>query len=110
MLFDVFVRHPVTSYHSAVESEKASDLRVLREVFRGFSEEARTRGIPSPSFGGFGFICCGFFIRLAAGKNLIVNTFELFQATENVCSWPFSAVPPEYSSALILLALFWLSR
>ena len=33
---------------------------VLREVFRGFSKEARTRGFPSPSFGGFGFIviCC----------------------------------------------------
>ncbi len=29
---------------------------VLREVFRGFSEEARTRGFPSPSLGGFGFI------------------------------------------------------
>ncbi len=31
-------------------------LRVLREVFRGFSEEARTLGFPSPSFGGFGFV------------------------------------------------------
>ncbi len=31
-------------------------LGVLREAFRGFSEEARTRGFPSPSFGGFGFI------------------------------------------------------
>ncbi len=31
-------------------------LGVLREVFRGFSEEARTRGFPSPSLGGFGFI------------------------------------------------------
>ncbi len=31
-------------------------LRVLREVFHGFSEEARTRGFPSPPFGGFGFI------------------------------------------------------
>ncbi len=34
------------------------DLGVLREVFRGFSEEARTRGVPSPSLGGFGFIGC----------------------------------------------------
>ncbi len=32
------------------------DLGVLREVFRGFSEEARTRGFPSPPFGGFGFV------------------------------------------------------
>jgi len=29
---------------------------VLREVFHGFSEEARTRGFPSPSFGGFGLV------------------------------------------------------
>ncbi len=26
------------------------------ESFRGFSEEARTRGFPSPSLGGFGFV------------------------------------------------------
>ncbi len=32
------------------------DLGVLREVFHGFSEEARTRGFPSPPFGGFGFV------------------------------------------------------
>jgi hypothetical protein len=32
------------------------DLRVLRGVIRGFSEEARTRGFPSPPFGGFGYI------------------------------------------------------
>ena len=56
MLFDVFDRHPVTSYHSAVESEKAGDLRVLREVFRVLSEEARTIGFLSPSFGRFGLI------------------------------------------------------
>jgi hypothetical protein len=31
------------------------DLRVLRGVIRGFSEEARTRGFPSPSFDRFGF-------------------------------------------------------
>jgi len=28
----------------------------FEESFLGFSEEARTRGFPSPSFGGFGFI------------------------------------------------------
>ncbi len=33
-----------------------SRLRILREVVRGFSEEARIRGFPSPPFGGFGFI------------------------------------------------------
>ncbi len=26
------------------------------ESFHGFSEEARTRGFPSPAFGGFGFV------------------------------------------------------
>jgi len=31
-------------------------LEVLRGVIRGFSEEARTRGFPSPSLGGFGFV------------------------------------------------------
>ncbi len=31
-------------------------LGVLRGVVRGFSEEARTRGFPSPPLGGFGFI------------------------------------------------------
>ncbi len=32
------------------------DLGVLRGVFHGFSEEAKTLGFPSPSFGGFGFV------------------------------------------------------
>ncbi len=32
------------------------DLRVLRGVIRGFSEDARTRGFPSPPFGEFGFV------------------------------------------------------
>ncbi len=32
------------------------DLGILRGVFHGFSEEARTRGFPSPSLGGFGFV------------------------------------------------------
>ncbi len=34
------------------------DLGVLQGVVRGFSEEARIRGFPSPSFGGFGFVRC----------------------------------------------------
>ncbi len=29
---------------------------VLREVVGGFFEEAKTRGFPSPSLGGFGFV------------------------------------------------------
>jgi len=32
------------------------DLRVLRGVIRGFSEEARTHGFPSPPLGEFGFV------------------------------------------------------
>ncbi len=72
---------------------RLGDLRVLRGVIRGFSEEARTRGFPSPSFGGFGFvdICCDFFIHLAAGKNLIVNIIGLCQSTGNVGFGSFSA-------------------
>ena len=41
------------------------DLGVLREVVHGFSEEARTRGIPSPFLGGFGFV--GYVTTLYAG-------------------------------------------
>ncbi len=46
------------------------DLRVLREVFHGFSKEARTRGFPSPSFGGFGFVViyCRPLIRISTYK------------------------------------------
>ena len=41
----------------AIETlRQPSRLTVLREVIRGFSEEARTRGFPSPSLGGFGFV------------------------------------------------------
>ncbi len=32
------------------------DLGILQGAFRAFSEEARTRGFPSPSLGGFGFV------------------------------------------------------
>ena len=54
-------------------------------IARGLSEESRSRGFPSPSFGGFGFVvCCAFFIRLVAGNNLIVNILGLFRATGNV--------------------------
>ena len=61
------------------------DLGVLRGVIRGFSEEARTRGFPSPPLGGFGFVvCCVSFIRLYGGQALIVNIIGLSQATGNV--------------------------
>ncbi len=45
------------------------DLRVLRGVIRGFSEEARTRGFPSPPFGGFGFIGVASDRIIALGRN-----------------------------------------
>ncbi len=44
--------------HLAIVSfdRQLGDLGVLRGVILGFSEEARTRGFPSPSLDGFGFI------------------------------------------------------
>ena len=39
---------------------------VLRGVLCGFSEEAWTRGFPSPSFGGFGFVVISYTDRVAA--------------------------------------------
>ena len=36
-------------------TQQPSDLGVLRGVIHGFSEEARTRGFPSPPLDGFGF-------------------------------------------------------
>ena len=39
---------------------------VLRGVIDGFSEEAWTRGFPSPSFGGFGFVVISYTDRVAA--------------------------------------------
>ena len=54
---------------------------VLRGVVHGFSVEARTRGFPSPSFGGFSIVVvCVSFIRRVAGQVLIVNITGLFQA------------------------------
>jgi len=49
-------------------------LGTFGESFHGFSEEARTRGFPSPSFGGFGFVVFYYsFIRPVGGIFLIVN-------------------------------------
>ena len=42
-------------------------LGVLRGAFHGFSEEARTRGFPCPSFGGFGFIGVARNLSIVAG-------------------------------------------
>ncbi len=37
-------------------SDRQPGLGVLRGVAGGVAEEARIRGFPSPSFGGFGFV------------------------------------------------------
>ncbi len=37
-------------------SRQPGDLGVLRGVFDGFSEEARTRGFASPALAGFAFV------------------------------------------------------
>jgi hypothetical protein len=42
--------------HLIESSRQPGDLRVLREVFRGFSEEARTRGFASLPFDRFAFV------------------------------------------------------
>ena len=39
-----------------LKNRQPGDLGVLRGVFHGFSEEARTRSFPSPSLDGFGYI------------------------------------------------------
>jgi hypothetical protein len=42
--------------HLIDSSRQPGDLEVLREVFRGFSEKARTRGFASPAFAEFAII------------------------------------------------------
>ncbi len=42
-------------------------LGVLRGVVRGFSEEARARGFPSPSLDGFGFVVIDSDLSIVAG-------------------------------------------
>ena len=50
-----------------MELQQPGDLGVLRGVILGFSEEARTRGFPSPPFGGFGFLGVASDLIIAAG-------------------------------------------
>jgi hypothetical protein len=54
-------------------------LGILGGVTGGVCKEARTRAFACRSFGGFGVVYCGFFIRLAAAQNLIVKTIGLFK-------------------------------
>jgi len=59
---------------------------VFRGIIRDYSEEATTRGFPSPSSGGFGFVvhCCVVFIRLVGVDVLIVNVMSMLQAVDEV--------------------------
>ncbi len=61
------------------------DLGVLREVFRGFSEEARTRGFPSPSLGGFGFVVAVTKYSSRFSNCLIGNKIGTYSSVGNVC-------------------------
>jgi hypothetical protein len=48
--------HDVLLTRKNLGLRRPGDLGVLREVFHGFSEEARTRGIASPALAGFAFV------------------------------------------------------
>ncbi len=50
-----------------VRLRQLGDLGVRRGVVRGFSKEAKTRGFPSPSFGGIGFIGVASDLSIVAG-------------------------------------------
>ena len=75
-------------------------LRVLREVFHGFSEEARTRGFPSPSFGGFGFIVSTTNYSRKLLDCLIGNIIGTYSGVGNVCfgSKPATQYAPNSST------------
>ena len=52
----VLIGNPPRTNDYCDYARQPGDLRVLRGVVRGFSEEAKTRGFPYPSSGGFGFV------------------------------------------------------
>jgi hypothetical protein len=56
----MYVLGPTISHLSLglelLDSWQPGDLRVLRGVIRGFSKEARTRGVASLTFVGFAFV------------------------------------------------------
>ena len=58
-------------------------LRAHRGIVRGFAEETRTRGFPSPTFGGFDFVvaCYAALIRLSGGNALMLKLIAFFKAT-----------------------------
>ncbi len=58
-------------------------LRVHQGIVRGLAEETRTRGFPSPTFGGFGFVvdCYAAVIRFSGGNVLMLKLIAFFKAT-----------------------------
>ncbi len=70
---------------------KLGCLGVLREVFRDFSEEARTRGFPSPSLGGFGYIIVVTKYNSWIADRLPVTTVRLWPKADPE-NWSFAGV------------------
>ncbi len=62
-------------------------LESFGESFRGFSEEARTRGFPSPSFGGFGYIVAVTKYNRKLLDGPVVNRIGTYTGSGNVCFW-----------------------
>ena len=58
-------------------------LRIHRGIVRGLVEETRTRGFPSPTFGGFGFVvdCCAAVIYLPGENVLMLKLIAFFRMT-----------------------------
>ncbi len=54
------------------------------ESFRGFSEEAKTRGFPSPSLGGFGFVVATTNYSSRLSDCLIGKIFGTYSSVGNV--------------------------
>ena len=55
---------------------------------RGFPEEARTRGFPSPSFGEFGYIVAVTKYNRKFPVGPVVNRIGTYTGSGNVCFWP----------------------
>ncbi len=72
---------------------------VLRGVIRGFSEEARTGGFPSASFGGFGFLVVTTNYSRKLPDCLIGNIIGTYSGVGNVCFGSKAAAQYEPNSS-----------
>ncbi len=72
------------SSYQVIELRQPGDLGVLRGVIRGFSEEARTRGFPSLSLGGFGFVVAVTKYSRRLSDCLIGNIIRTYSSVGNV--------------------------